>query len=193
MSAVLTRMITPLPPNAAEVMRYARGKPDGLTGALLEECLSEIAPVLRYRLCYLEIPVKIVQTKVDFSVASVESAGLADHLSGCGRAVLFCATVGAQVDRMIARASLISAAKALLFDAIGTERVEALCDAFCAEYTLPHRRFSPGYGDLPLDFQREMFRVLDCPRKIGVSLGENLLMRPTKSVSAILGIRKERT
>ena len=51
-------------------------------------------------------------------------------------------------------------------------------------------RFSPGYGDLPLELQKDVFRVLDCPRKIGLSLNESLLMSPSKSVTAIIGIGK---
>lgn len=49
-------------------------------------------------------------------------------------------------------------------------------------------RFSPGYGDLPLETQRELVRVLDTHRKIGVSLTGSCLMMPSKSVTAILGI-----
>jgi len=50
-------------------------------------------------------------------------------------------------------------------------------------------RFSPGYGDLPLDYQRTLLSVLDTSRKIGVSLTDSLLMVPSKSVSAIVGVR----
>ena len=52
-------------------------------------------------------------------------------------------------------------------------------------------RFSPGYGDLPLEMQRDIFRVLDCSRKIGLTLNESLLMSPSKSVTAIVGIGGE--
>ena len=45
---------------------------------------------------------------------------------------------------------------------LGTERIEALCDAFCRTMaeTLPDSpltaRFSPGYGDLPLTLQEDI-------------------------------------
>ena len=74
---------------------------------------------------------------------------------------------------------------------------DVLCDELCATVCdglgegvslLP--RFSPGYGDLSLDFQREIFRLLSPERNIGVTLGERLLMSPTKSVSAIIGIKR---
>ena len=49
-------------------------------------------------------------------------------------------------------------------------------------------RFSPGYGDLKLSSQKDIFRVLDCSRKIGLSLNDSLLMSPSKSVTAIIGV-----
>ena len=111
---------------------------------------------------------------------------------------MFAATVGVGIDRLITRYSIVSPARSLMLQAIGTERAEALCDLFCREIaeekaregsvTCP--RFSPGYGDLPLELQKDIFAVLDCPRYIGVSLGESLLMSPSKSVTAIVGVRK---
>ena len=129
----------------------------------------------------------------------VRSTSLAKRLAGCSRAVIFAATVGAQLDRLVTRYSAVSPAKALLLDTIGTERVEALCDTVCAELAskyaseglLVRPRFSAGYGDIPLSMQKDIFAVLDCPKKIGVSLGEGLLMSPAKSVTAIVGVGYE--
>ena len=44
------------------------------------------------------------------------------------------------------------------------------------------------YGDLPLDFQKDVFRILDTPKAIGLTLTDALLMMPSKSVTAIIGI-----
>ena len=52
-------------------------------------------------------------------------------------------------------------------------------------------RYSPGYGDFPLTAQRELLSLLDAPRKVGVSLTDTLLMVPSKSVSAIIGVKEE--
>ena len=38
--------------------------------------------------------------------------------------------------------------------------------------------------------QKEIFNMLDVPRKIGVTLTESMQMVPTKSVSAVVGISK---
>ena len=50
-------------------------------------------------------------------------------------------------------------------------------------------RYSPGYADFPLAAQRELLALLDAPRKVGVSLTDSLLMVPSKSVSAVIGVK----
>lgn len=49
-------------------------------------------------------------------------------------------------------------------------------------------RYSPGYGDLPLDVQSSFLRALDAQKKIGLTVSENNLLFPRKSVTAIIGI-----
>ncbi|MBE6611820.1 MAG: Vitamin B12 dependent methionine synthase activation subunit [Ruminococcaceae bacterium] len=174
------------PIDRREILRYAGVRTsDPATEALLDECLAIAQPVLTYRACHGTFPVRMDGDRMDFSFASVKSASLAKFLTGCTSVMLLAATVGIGLDRLIARTTVTSPARALLLDAIGVERVEALCDSFS-----PLPRFSPGYGDLPLDFQREIFRALDCQRKIGLSLNESLLMSPSKSVTAIIGIKE---
>ena len=51
-------------------------------------------------------------------------------------------------------------------------------------------RYSPGYGDFPLAAQRTLLGLLDASRQVGVSLTDSLLMVPSKSVSAIIGVKK---
>ena len=84
-----------------------------------------------------------------------------------------------------------------MMQAIGAERIESLCDVFCEELSQELQeegyltsRFSPGFGDLPLTIQHDVFRVLDCSRKIGLTLNESLLMSPSKSVTAFAGISR---
>ena len=197
---VYTREYTAPPYSRREIWRYS-----GVTqespeeAALLAECLAELDGRLSYRACFGEFPVSVMGDEVDLGFVRVRSTSLVKRLAGCSRAVVLAATVGAQLDRLIARYSAVSPAKALLLDTIGTERVEALCDTVCgdlaAEYAksglVTRPRFSAGYGDLPLSFQKDIFAVLDCPKKIGVSLGEGLLMSPAKSVTAIVGVGYE--
>ena len=133
---------------------------------------------------------------MDLGFATTTSRDLQKNLAGCSSGLVFAATVGLGIDRLIARYARISPTKALLFQAIGAERIESLCEVFCRELSedqgeyLLHPRFSPGYGDLPLAFQKDIFARLDCPKNIGLHLNQSLLLSPTKSVTALVGREK---
>lgn len=49
-------------------------------------------------------------------------------------------------------------------------------------------RFSPGYGDLSLDIQRNFISVLEADRTIGLTASANNILIPGKSVTAIVGL-----
>ena len=189
---VLMKAYREPPVSERDILRYAGARDaDAEVRDLLFSCLGEARDKLVYRVCYREVTVKTEGEVCDLGVLRVASRDLALHLDGCERAILFAATVGLELDRLIAKYSRLSPARALMLQAVGTERIEALCDAFCTELARKHRttaRFSPGYGDLPLSCQTDLFAVLDCERKLGLTLTDSLLMLPTKSVTAIIGI-----
>lgn len=171
------------------IFRYGLCRqPDEATEELLGQCLNAALPVLSYRVCWLETPVTVRGSVCDFGDFQLTSRRLASHLAGCKTAVVFAATVGLEMDRLIAKYSRLSPAMGLMLQAVGTERIEALCDTFCAELKNARPRFSPGYGDLKLSAQRIIFDRLDCPRQIGLTLSDSLIMSPSKSVTAIVGL-----
>lgn len=183
------------PVNEKEALRYAGVKeatPE--VTALLHECMSLCHQQINPRVCYAVYPVKMAE-QIELGFARLESQSLRRNLAGCREIVLFAATIGLEIDRLIARYAHLSPARSVMLQAIGTERIESLCDAF--EQALIQQgyhlrpRFSPGYGDVPLALQRDVFAALDCPRRIGMSLNESLLMSPSKSVTAIIGLSQE--
>lgn len=190
---VLYRSFPPPPVSKKDVLRYAGGGTlSEETNALLEACLQEAEPHFSYQVAFCKLPYRENDGHCDFGVFSFVSRDLAKALSGCSKVLLFAATVGVGIDRLIGRYSRLSPAKANFFAAIGTERAEALCDAFCQwmerEDGIRLRpRFSPGYGDLPLSVQRQIFDFIN-PNRIGLCLTDSLLMTPTKSVTAFAGI-----
>ncbi len=181
--------------NERECLRYAGTASQDISAverALFENCFKEAKQKLTYQVCWGRFPVEKKENCLDFGFMQTDSKALMKNLAGCEEVIIFAATVGLELDRLIRRYTGLSPAKALFFQAIGAERIESLCDAFCQELKesgLQLRpRFSPGYGDFPLEVQKDIFRVLDCPRKIGLTLNESLLMSPSKSVTAIIGI-----
>ena len=183
--------------NVKEILRYAgaRGEMPELK-PLISECLAEAKDKLTYKVCYRQLSVIDNGDFLDLSFATTASNDLRKNLRGCESVVLFGATIGLGIDRLIAKYSSVSPVKALLFQAICAERIESLCDTFNSEIKAEHMavgkatrpRFSPGYGDFPIEMQRKIFDALDCAKNIGLTLNGSMLMSPSKSVTAIIGI-----
>lgn len=175
-----------------EVLRYAGCKePKDELCALIKNCYDQLKDKLTYKICYRVLEVSVKDGVCDFGCFDVRSDGLAGNLKGCKKALVFAATIGVEVDRIIGKYNHISPASALFMQALGSERIEALCDLFCQTLKKQYNtkpRFSPGYGDLPLEVQRKVFDVLECSKYIGLSLNDSLLMSPSKSVTAFVGI-----
>ena len=132
-----------------------------------------------------------------FAAGGSESASLRKHLDGCHAVYLVCTTIGAMFDALQRRRAAASASDAFILQAIGAAAIEAWTDETELEIRralLPGetlvQRYSPGYGDFPLAAQRTLLGLLDAPRTVGVSLTDTLLMVPSKSVSAVIGVRK---
>ncbi len=112
------------------------------------------------------------------------------------RCLIFCATLGGEVDMLVRKALLSDRTFAAMLDACANSAIERLCEdiesslaaQFQAQGLYLTDRFSPGYGDLPLEIQHGFCAALDTARKIGVHVGESALMSPTKSVTALIGI-----
>ena len=186
-----------IPFDEKEILRYAMlpsfaPAPEELP---LQECLKAAKGAAQCRAVWRRYPLTRDGDMLDLGFARTDSRDLKQHLEGCTEILLFACTAGAETDRRIARAKLQSPAKGLLMHAIGAQQVEGGCDLLCRRLAeqFPDRRltdrFSPGYGDLPLSMQRDVMAALDCGRTVGITLTESLLMTPSKSVTAIIGMK----
>lgn len=180
-----------------EVLRYMRCREgDAQMEALADEALAAVTPLLRCHACYAVFPLATDGDTLHLGFADVQSLSLRRHLGDCCEVLVFAATIGSEVDRLLMRLSATSPARAVAADAAATAAIEAWCDRLCSEWEtafhakgrMLHPRFSAGYGDCPLSLQIPLIRALDTPRRIGVSLTDSLLMTPTKSVTALIGI-----
>lgn len=192
---------TELPVSYRRVLRFAGvAEADDALVALCKSCIEEARDAIKGRVCYAVYPlsegdVDVERGELRLPFATLHSHALAGLIAPYDEVVVFAATVGVGIDRLVSKYGVSSPSRAVILDALGYEQVETLCDDFCADVSEGYEtstRFSPGYSDLSLDTQREIFAALDCPRTIGLSLTESLLMTPCKSVSAIFG-RKRKT
>ena len=135
--------------------------------------------------------VRLADTPLELRGSSV-----AEHLDGAVAVGVMAVTVGMGVEAELRRLSLTDHVAQVIFDAAATTAVERAADA--AEASLVARaaerglhcnwRFSPGYGDLPLETQPVLLAALDAQRQLGITLTPTLLMMPTKSVTAVVGM-----
>ena len=187
-----------IPFDEKEILRYAMlpsfaPKPEELP---LQECLKAAKGAAQCRAVWRRYLLVRDGDTLDLGFAKTDSRDLKKHLEGCGEILLFACTAGAETDRRIARAKLLSPARGLLMHAIGAQQVEGGCDRLCRRLAeaFPDRqltdRFSPGYGDLPLTLQKDVMAALDCAQILGITLTDSLLMTPSKSVTAIIGMKE---
>ena len=182
----------------SEVMRYLgyrTKKADEKMLALIDECEEElqraIMPSYTFRILGLE------RVKEGISVVStpliLEGVDISRHLAGCSRCAIFAATVSLGADRLIKSLEARDMTRAYITDAIAGAAVEAVCDQAESEIAFRAKsfrtwRYSPGYGDFPLETQPLLLDVLNAGKLLGITVGENNIMIPSKSVTAVIGL-----
>ncbi len=186
--------------DADDVLRYMGSLNCGELSvtSLAKEALSKIYEVADLKALREDFFIRKEDGCLDLGFMKTESASLCKNLEGCEKIILFGATIGVMADRMIQKYSLISPSLALACQASATALVEKWCDyleeewknealkeGFCLK-----TRFSPGYGDFPLCAQREIFNAISLTKEVGMTLTDSLLMVPSKSVTALIGMKK---
>ncbi len=162
-----------------EVLRYLKAKPDENILNLIEDCSACLLKVARPKTVYKEF--SLTHNPLLIGGIAFKGKDIEKFLSGYSTCYLLGATLGIEVDTLILKAQATDMARAVVLDACATDLIEKVCDTF------GKRRFSAGYGDLPIAQQTDIFRLLDIERKIGVCLTDSYLLTPTKSVTAIIG------
>ncbi len=190
----------PLTTNQKEAIRYlgfGAHTPDERTLALVSECVKELAAAVSPKSIWRDFPLSLKpDNQIEMGYFTVKSRNLSRNLTGCSRIILFGATLGIGADNLISRNSRLNVTKGVVLQACAASMIEDYCD-YCQEeirqqmavqhlYLRP--RFSPGYGDFPLESQREITRILNTPKEIGLTLTDSMLMVPIKSVTAVIGL-----
>ena len=177
-----------------------RGEPGPEERVRLAEAEAAVRAVAEPRHVARLVDVRATDGEFDFVGAfRLRSESLAANLRDCRRAFLFVATLGPGPDRLVRRLEATGrVADAAWAQAAAGELEDAWCDDVVALLSRDpavagcalRPRFSPGYGDVPLTVQRPFLAAVDASRRIGVTLTESLLMVPTKTVSAFVGVEE---
>ena len=189
-----------LNPNRAEVYRYLgyRGNmPDDRMIQVVEQCINELIKESSPKFVCKELNILIEnQGKIQLSDIEIVSKNLSKNLAGCEKVILFAATLGVGADRLISRAAVAKPSEMLIYQAASAAMIEAFCNynnsRLKREYesggSFLRPRFSPGYGDFSLGHQKDILQILNAAKIAGITLTESLLMMPSKSVTAVIGV-----
>ena len=180
-----------------EAMRYlGAGEGDDALRRQLAAVASELTAALEPRYVYRVFDLARENGDILLAGTGVRLTGAtaSTMLAQCRRAAMLACTLGSGFDTLLRKEQARDMGRAVMLDACGSAWVESGCNAAAEELRarLPGLfltdRFSPGYGDLPLDIQPAVCAALDAGRRVGIHVSDSFLMNPMKSVTAVIGI-----
>ena len=180
---------------------YKRGitKVDERKREEIERHIEYAASLISLKGAGLRVPLKRVDPPLIVlkAGADIRSARLAGLLNGCKEALFIGSTSGrAVMDAIIGDTEGGDMTRGVVIDAVASEMTDAALDWIMGFFNrllarenarLTRGRFSAGYGDFLLENQKMMYDMLELNR-IGVTINENFILMPEKSVTAVVGI-----
>lgn len=192
-----------------EVLRYLEYKGqhiDNNLNDLIDDCIKMTKEKINPRYYLRVYPIlrdKDNSSKSIFlkdSSLKFESNDLYKLLYKCDECIILATTLGINIEKEIRKYSYTDLTKSIVLDACATTSIEELCDSI--ERTLSKElnkegkyltiRYSPGYGDLSIESNRDIIDTLNFNKNLGLTITSNSIMIPRKSVIAIIGITSEK-
>jgi len=175
-----------------QAFRYMglHGEPDAQMLRTAEICEKKLLSKIQPRYCWKAFEKKNLE-KILIGNA------VRKHLENCNSVILFCATLSQSADVCIRQAQTTDILSGMMTDAMASALTEQFCDEVEKEILtqFPDKfstwRFSPGYGDMPLEIQPDFLKIISAEKRLGICVSEGGLLIPTKSVTAIIGLSDE--
>ena len=179
----------------AEMLRYARCGDGVGVEKEAEQAQRLVDDLIRPAAAAVVFDIKRDGEKLFVADTELEGKSIKKLLAPCNKCGVMAITVGFELDMKIAALGSSSPALSLLADAAASSAVEDACDACCEsiESELGVKltpRFSPGYGDLPMNIQPALLTLTNARRDLGLTVGSGCMLSPIKSVTAIAGIKE---
>lgn len=184
-----------------EVLRYLQYRDQNIDNDLLEtikNCINRTKEIINPRFIFRKYEIEKVNGEVCLKGANLilQSNDIYNLLSECNECILMCATLGLEIEREIRKLTYTDLTKGIIIDACATTAIEEVCDILqdnIAKDLLKKDkhityRYSPGYGDLPIEKNIEINNLLNSHKEIGLTVTNSGIMIPRKSVVAIIGV-----
>ena len=179
--------------NALKYLGYLDNQVDSNTEILLNECLKELEQVTPkfmyqiYTLTHHPLTIKELNLTINYP-------DLIDLFDSCDRIVIIACTLGLQLDQQLRYYSKINLTKMTVMDALASSYIEIKCDEYEAKQNFGKRtfRFCPGYGNVPLELNKNLANALNCSKHIGLTVQESNLLLTQKSMIRLIGLGDEK-
>ncbi len=192
--------------DALRYMGIPQGKADEVMKAKVEEGFEKLRRLAmpegtRPKVIYQRVGVKLEDNHVLMygTNCKVLSKDLRHLLRNSSECILIAATLGLEVDRQIGRYQKLDMLEAMILDSCASVLIDKVCDDAEQEIMQTLReneyltmRFSPGYGDVPLEISSEILDILSAQKRIGLTLTKTHMLLPTKSITALIGISNQK-
>lgn len=182
-----------------EALRYmgqGTGVQTELMKQLMEECEHMVIAAAVPRYVYRVFDIVSSEQGIALSNSNVILKGesIREHLKGCKKAVVMCATLSLGIEKLMRQAGSIDMFHALAVDALASTAIEQVCDK--VEKIISARlkglhmtfRYGIGYGDFPIEQQQEIINLMNASKLIGLTVTESCMLAPGKSVTAVIGV-----
>ena len=182
---------------AVRYLGYGKNEVDDKTLQEIQDSFRELERLADKKSIYRIFELSL-KDENELKIGNVEiySRNLRTNLKDCKQVVLFVATLGTEVDRLIRKMQVVDMAKAVVMQACAATLLEEYSDELQqkiaehmqeqGKYIRP--RFSPGYGDFSIQHQKAVLAMLEASKRIGVTMTDSYMLTPTKSVTAVIGI-----
>ena len=184
-----------------EVLRYLgyRGQEiDERLNLMIDSAIDECERLILPKFICSNYNKKAINKGVIIEGSNVILSGndIRNHLAFANEVVVMAVTIGIDIEKKIKLYENTSLTKAMILDACATAAVEEVCDTIEESIKSEVRtrglgitfRYRPGYGDLSLDYQKDIINMLDAEKRIGLTVSDHKLLFPRKSVTAIIGL-----
>lgn len=180
-----------------KALGYVNKEPDDAVKQVICDAIEKLSraamPKWLYKRCILNENYMLTANGVSFAL---HGNSIRKWLHGCTECFMFCVTLGYEVDTVLRTVQTQDMQLAFIMDTAASILAENYTQAADDElvrlasedrkYTT--MRFSPGYGDLPLETNCNIVRLLDSVKLIGLTVQPKGALTPQKSVIAIKGI-----
>lgn len=187
--------------NKDEVLRYLGYKNqiiDKEMIQIIDECRELTLNVINPRCMYNKYNLDYENNEIIIKESDITLKGndIIHLLKESKQCILCVATLGLEIERLIKLYSYKDIVRSVILDACATTAIEEVVDLIEIDIKLKLKdskeditwRYSPGYGDLPIETNRLILEVLKAQKNIGLTITNHNLLIPIKSVVAIMGI-----